>query len=64
MFSGFDPDAYNRALAADRVVAMNAGLGASSVVEHLEILSRALSATIRSALRSTDFSTFSSRTRR
>jgi hypothetical protein len=42
MFSGFDPDAYDRALAADRVVAMNAGLGASSVVEHLEILSRAL----------------------
>ena len=43
MSSGFDPDAYDRAaLAADRVVAMNAGLGASSVVEHLEILSRAL----------------------
>jgi hypothetical protein len=42
MFSGFDPDAYDRALAADPVVAMNAGLGASSVVEHLEILSRAL----------------------
>jgi hypothetical protein len=43
MGSGFDADAYDRAaLAADRVVAMNAGLGASSVVEHLEILSRAL----------------------
>jgi hypothetical protein len=42
MYSGFDPDAYDRALAADPVVAMNAGLGASSVVEHLEILSRAL----------------------
>lgn len=40
--SGFDPDAYDRELAADHVVAMNAGLGASSVVEHLEILSRAL----------------------
>ena len=42
IYSGFDPDAYDRALAADPVVAMNAGLGASSVVEHLEILSRAL----------------------
>ena len=42
MRSGFDPEAYEQALAADRVVAMNAGLGASSAVEHLEILSRAL----------------------
>ena len=42
MFSGFDADAYDQELAADHVVAMNAGLGASSVVEHLEILSRAL----------------------
>jgi hypothetical protein len=42
IYSGFDADAYDRVLASDRVVAMNAGLGASSVVEHLEILSRAL----------------------
>ncbi len=42
MAAGFNASAYDEALAPAPVVALNAGLGSSSVVEHLEILSHAL----------------------